>query len=137
MKADPTFLGFIGKLGSHYATNELSCYAFQVEAGETDVAIIRAFGLEPDYLDAENQVANQVCALLAHLGGEGAEFLQIPEGQDEINVILGYAVIFGVRLVLFVEHELKEGGGVEEIHLHVRPLNCWRRHDAPVVLVVG
>jgi hypothetical protein len=39
-----------------------------------------------------------------------------------------------VYSVIFVEHEWKDG--LQEIHLHVRPLNQWGE-DMPMVLTVG
>ena len=56
-----------------------------------------------------------ICAALAHLS-QGT-ILGVPEGEEEVNFILGVAG----DLVLFVEHEVE--GGKEEFHLHARPMS--------------
>jgi hypothetical protein len=72
---------------------------------------------------------------LSYLGSEeGFSVLDIPEGKEEVNLVLGYTVTAdGREIVLFVEHELEDG--VEEIHLHARRED-WDGDDVPMVLLM-
>ena len=76
-------------------------------------------------------LGNRVCAVLTYLQSrEGAWLLQIPEGKEEVNLILGY---LPEGEVLYLEHE-EEEGKEEEYHLHIRPEGFWDEDD-PVVVV--
>jgi len=134
VKVDQFFRNLISQIGSKYAEGDLRCYVFETAGagGVNDSAIMETFALN---LNTDRPDANKICPILAYLGGEGAGLLQIPEGQEEVNLILGYVYFMGIWFVLFVEHELEKD--VEEIHLHVRVLNCWKRNDTPMVLVMG
>ena len=62
---------------------------------------------------------SEICAILAHLGGEGISLLNIPKGHAELNIVLGHAEVDGKDLVFYVEREVEEG--VDRIHLHAEP----------------
>ena len=96
----------------------------------TDIEIIARFKVEPW---CHAHFDSGVLAVLAYLGGEGWSLLDIPAGDDEVNLILDYVEIEGRGYVAFIEHEIE--GGEEEIHLHVRPLNRWGYGDNPFVIV--
>ena len=127
---DDLFRRFVNDtVGSRYSTNGFSCGIMDPVSGvNNDDRIVRLFGF--------NVIADgtKVCAMLAYLGGEGWYVLDIPPGEEEVNLILGYVAINIDHLVLFVEHEIEDG--VEEIHLHARPLNKWGK-DAPMVAIIG
>jgi hypothetical protein len=72
--------------------------------------------------------------ILEYLGGEGISLLQIPDGKDVVNLILGYSELSpGVRYVLFVRHKMD----VEHVEYHMlaRPINHWRADETPMVIV--
>ena len=126
-RIDSAFRKFVDGVNLGYAAGDFACRLFQTtKGGSSDYAIQEALG--PCVVDA-----NRVCVLLDYLAGTGSSFLFIPPGEEEVNIILGYALVKGVHRVLFVEHEFEHG--VREIHLHARKLNEWG-DDAPMVIVV-
>ncbi len=73
-------------------------------------------------------------AVLAFLGSKaGLGLLAIPEGMDEINLIIGYMRKGQQTFVLYVEHEFEDGQ--REIHLHARPVDQWD-DDLPYALII-
>jgi hypothetical protein len=74
-----------------------------------------------------------VCALLRYLGLEGWEFLEIPEGKYEVEIVLGRILIEKKEFFLRVEHEL-EPGRKEEVHLHVKPIDGFIEKVKPNLL---
>lgn len=60
------------------------------------------------------------CAILAHLSNEGRSLLDIAEGEEEVNLVIGCTEKQGVIFILYVEHENERG--VDEIHLHAKPI---------------
>lgn len=58
---------------------------------------------------------DDVCAVLSYLGTpEGFKLLGIPEGKEEVNILLGFFTYGTKTLVLHIEHE-KENGKFPEI----------------------
>ena len=77
---------------------------------------------------------HMACALLAYLAKDGKDVLRIPGGYEEINVVLGYKVVDGRKLMFYVEHELERGR--EEYHLHARPVGRLRAVTVRVLVRV-
>lgn len=128
--ADPGFKVFIEWTGLRFNTagRDLKCSLFQAEEGESDSVIEkqmhRRFTADAPFF----------AAVLKFLGGEGSDLLAIPEGAEEVNLVLAYVVIPGGKVVLYVEHEL-EPGKEEEIHLHARrPSETHWNGEEPLVL---
>jgi hypothetical protein len=127
---DPEFQELLQSVGAQYASENLSCRLSQVGAGYADVSIITALNLAKK--DAGLNW-NHICAALSYLGGDGSSILEIPEGEEEVNVILGYSSgAGGINSVVFVEHEFEHE--VEEFHLHVRQIGQWNDRLGPMVL---
>jgi hypothetical protein len=68
---------------------------------------------------------NAVCTTLRYLGGDGKWLLDIPQGQTETNVFLGYVKLNHNRIVLYVEHEIENG--VDTIEIHAKAANHRER----------
>jgi len=113
-----------------YACGSLHFRMFDVQVDDpnSDDAMVATLGIQHD-LDGDT-----ACALLKYFGNEGWCHLAIPEGREEVNVVLGYAMVDGMVYVFYLEHELEHG--VEEVHLHVRELNQWDDDDMPLLVVV-
>ena len=110
VEIEPEFQEFIDTIGPQYKTTEnLICHTSSVEHGGKTIGELAGEDL---------LTGHQVCAILAHLGSGGSSFLKIPEGADEVNIILGPVIIDGARFVLFIEHEIEDG--VERISLHAK-----------------
>lgn len=116
VKIDEPFRDLLGNGEYTICADNVFC-VYQTEAGESvDDVIFRSVSTIGVSLHREH-----ICAFLVYLAtDEGAKLLVIPEGQDEVNIILGYTN----DLVFFVEHEMEHG--VEEFHLHARPRNRWK-----------
>ena len=99
----------------------------EAEKGISDKDIDILFAVSNE----EEDVTSFIFAVLFHLNGEdGQVALQIPEGDDETDVIICYIG----KDVVYLEHEL-EDGKEEEWHLHMRPKKEeWKR--APKVVTV-
>jgi hypothetical protein len=124
LKVEPGFALFLGN--EAWETKALMCRVYEMEVGISDPSIIRMLGITNE-IDRDD-----VRAVLTYLAINwvGKDTLEIPEGEEEVNLILGYQGGW----VFFIEHEL-EPGKEEEFHLHVRPKKeKWKR--APRVLVV-
>jgi hypothetical protein len=110
-----------------WAAAELRCQLFDAGVGVSDDSLIK------ESLGLSDFNRDNVCSALVLLATteEGKSALAIPEGQHEVNVILGYTK----TSVFFLEHEL-EPGKEEEFHLHVRPRKAaWKR--APRLLLIS
>lgn len=123
-RIDESFSKFIedGNLGENFSAVEREYYLFQTdEAFGSDTEIINKFNIN------ELMTPDELMADLNYLNEEGSKLLDIPEGEVEVNLILGYIndIETGGRLVIFVEHEYKAKDGREEIHFHCRPLDSW------------
>ena len=130
VKVDPEFQKFLDSGHKPTTHDTIKGEVFQTNHNSNrDDTIITEFGL--------GKLAPSVvviCSLLAYLGSdEGFSLLKIPKGEDEVNLILGYTIVEGVPYVLYIEHEFENG--VEEIHLHIRDLNRWRK-DTPMVAIL-
>ena len=110
VRMDPAFRKFIGSAGFGFALREpLACSVHKAEGG----------GEFEDLLGSSEELnRDQVCAILSYLTGDGWSLLEIPAGQEEVNLVVGYVYVDGNKYVLYVEHEMEEGKK-EEIHLHV------------------
>jgi hypothetical protein len=120
---DPGFMAIIGGQDA-LAREDLNCLVLEAEVGVSDESIIEEskVGFEP----------GKIRAAIFYLGRseDGEVALAIPQGEYEVNLILGYTDCS----VLFLEHEI-EDGKEEEYHFHIRPRKeKWKR--APRVLVV-
>jgi len=62
-------------------------------------------------LDAEH-----LCWILWEVLFFGYSLLDIPKGEEEVNILLGRVVIDGKALILGIEHEIENGE--EKIHFH-------------------
>lgn len=103
---------------------DLQCRLFQSEVeGNSDHHIMKSLNMLAT-LRSDN-----LALVLSYLGGPGSQLLHIPDGEDETNIIVGYAYIGGVCKVLYVEHEHGD-----EIHLHDKDLNRWGK-KTPMVVV--
>lgn len=78
---------------------------------------------------------DKVLAILSYLGRDGWHYLYIPEGQNEVNVLIGYIEIAGHSYILYVEHE-NEDGKTEEIHIHLATSNKSENDIVRVIKVV-
>lgn len=101
-------------------------FFMQVEENTGDLKI-RATLPVANLAEKDENVALR--ALLFLDSRHGTKFLSVPEGDDEMDVVLGYTE----DKVLYLEHELEEGK--EEYHLHLRPMNpAWKRRIWVLVL---
>ena len=82
-----------------------------------------------DYYSTKELVPNAALQLLGYLDSVGANILEIPAGEDEINIILGYAN----GVCYYVEHEFEDG--VDEIHLHARAVSREWGDDKPFIFI--
>jgi hypothetical protein len=128
---DWAFRAFLWSIGSGYATPDLVGVLYHIGMGTTDDEVIRELNDSQIVFDG-----HRVCGILAYLGGEvGSTILNIPEGEDAINVVVGYTNIKGTQYVLFVEHEFK--GGVDVIHLRARRFNQLGNDKCIMFLAFG
>jgi hypothetical protein len=111
--------------------DDLSCQLFSVPKGWNDGQIIAWISRNKGI----NLGGIKICAVLEYLGNEGSSLLDVPEGEKEVNLILGYTTVDGVPSVFFVEHEWEQI--VEEFHFHVKPMNKWNDDTTLLVLVVS
>ena len=80
-------------------------------------------------------VPQEICAMLRFLGEpEHEDLIAIPNGESEVNIILGYPSIQCTKRVLYLRHELENGVG--GIHLHVRDMNRWEDKTPKVLMIV-
>lgn len=126
-KIDPQFKKFVSnKYGQayEYEQDEAQYRLFETLPGlNTDRHIFdQIYGMAAAALGPQELMAN-----LEFLSQNFLEFLSIPEGQEELNFILGYAKDTDLNpmpcFVYFIEHEMENGQ--QEIHFHARPLNQW------------
>lgn len=101
-----------------WQSGEIDFEIFKAPAGVSDGEIIAA--LDPQIID-RNRI---FLALQILQSRNGSVVLNIPHGEEEVEVILGYTED---GCVVYLEHEL-EGGKDEEYHLHIRPQKTkWKR----------
>ncbi len=122
VKVDERFKEFLKPLGSTYNHTRIDAKLYQTDGG-TNESIKTIFGIDND-LDP-----NRLYAVVDHLSRAGFELLTIPEGEEEVNIIIGYAD----GVVYYVEHEFEDGE--REIHLHARPEGRHWGDDKPLILV--
>lgn len=72
---------------------------------------------------------DMVYSFLSGLAGDFRHLLDIPKGEEEVNMVCGW--VEDLEMVLFVEHEIEND--VEEIHLHARPPETLQKAKAKVV----
>ena len=112
IRVDQPVRMFLKSEGSGFALDEtLIC---DLDAGSEETNFSEILG------DRESLSVVQVCGILSYLGSkEGLSLLKIPEGWEEMNLLIGWIDIEkGRRFVLYVEHELEEGKE-EELHIHI------------------
>ncbi len=124
IKADPFFEEFLWKNGENFHDDAREYFLFKTDSSSnSDSIIMKEFEI------VEFSTPAELRATLEWLDGEGRYLLDIPEGQEETNFIIGYAIADNnrnnVQYVFYVEHEFEHGA--REIHLHVKTLDKW--HD--------
>ena len=130
LKIDPEFTEFIKSAGPTFSNPGMILDLFQTMPGKNEDGII------VPYLNIYQDIEpGEACAIIQFLDSpEGEKFLTIPEGEEEINIILGY---LGdeemVKKVIFIEHEFENG--VDEIHLHIRKLDKWGDNNPLVIKI--
>ena len=130
-KTDDFFGRFVNSQGEKFSDGPREYQLFQTgDDTRSDSAIISALNIcnfvTPGELRATMEYLNT---------DEGKKLLAIPQGEEEVNFILGYAKDENEKPhVLFVEHELEHGE--EEIHFHSRPLDRWRNDNPSGVVEV-
>jgi len=108
--------------GTRYATkSEMGCRFSGVNYGDVALGSLGSYMID----------GNELCALFAHLGGEGSSLLEIQKGSNEMNVVLGHGPVEGKDHVFYAEHEIEDG--VDRIHLHAEPPD--HREDGPKKVV--
>ena len=120
LKIDQGFQMFLDKdRRSDLFSDKERRYQFFQTTPETnqDGDIAELFGIE------ELSTPGEILANIEYLSRNMSEWLKIPEGQDEVNFILGYGYINGYPCVFYLEHELEDDK--PEIHLHVKRPNMW------------
>ncbi|MBP6883823.1 MAG: hypothetical protein KBC06_01155 [Candidatus Pacebacteria bacterium] len=129
-----TFEMFMKDLGHNYQAPEFVAKMFHSEGDETA-------GFWCKFTLAFNSPfePNKICAILNYLGSEdGSRVLDVPEGQTEINIILGYTMEDGGgAYVLYLTLKLRTNN-VKEIHLDAKSLSgegkLWSIHRPHVCL---
>ena len=124
LKVDARFDAFVKDHNPYeHLDNEFYCSLYQADGG-TDDSIRTQFGV------VKKLAPSKLHVVLKYLStDEGFALLDIPEEEDETNIILGYAD----GIVYYVEHEFEHG--VREVHLHARvALREWG-NDKPFVMV--
>lgn len=130
VRIDPIFQECICGISTEFVENYLICYVFQTSPeNNSDDSINELLEMR----QIKKFDANHTFAILAYLGNEDRSLLEIPKGESKVNIVLGYTVVDNVQYVLYIEHTNE--GGVDEIHLHAREVNCWEK-ETPMVLVV-
>lgn len=120
LKIDQGFQMFLDKdRRSDLFSDKERRYQFFQTTPETnqDGDIVEIFNVE------ELSTPGEILANIEYLGRNMQEFLCIPEGQDEVNFILGYGCVNNTPCVFYLEHELE--GDNPEIHLHMKRPNMW------------
>jgi hypothetical protein len=124
LKIDSLFEKFVKDHNPHeHHDDEFYCSLYQTDGG-TDDSIRTEFGI------TRTLTPSVLHVVLKYLStDEGFALLEIPQGEEETNIIIGYAD----GIVYYVEHEFEDG--VREIHLHARvALREWG-NDKPLVMV--
>lgn len=99
------------------------CSFYQTKGG-TNASIMSEFGV------TTTLTPNMLHVVLRFFSSDGGfAFLKIPDGDDEIHLIIGYAE----SVIYYVEHAYKKG--IRTVHLGARSaLREWR-NEKPLVMV--
>jgi hypothetical protein len=124
LMVDAQFEKFVkGHNPYEHLDTEFYCSLYQTDGGAND-SIRTQFGA------VSTLTASKLHVMLQYLStDEGFTLLDIPSGEHQTNIIIGYAD----GIVYYVEHTFADG--VREIHLHARiALREWGS-DKPFVAV--
>ena len=120
VKIDNQFHEFAVSIGPRYSIKGFSGSVHQTRGGSS-ADIVKAFELQ-------RLTPEHIFVLLHYLNMDGSHLLEIPKGEDEANIILG----FSNGVCYYVEHEFEND--VDEIHLHARPATRDWGADKPLVI---
>ena len=127
------FMG--GSEGTYQIGNAFRCIIWQTEDAENNDQFISSVLNVVDNIEPE-----ELCAFLVFLGREAYSILDIPEGKDEVHLILGYFDVEEEETPIpdykpfVVEHEFEHG--VDSVHQHVYERDSWKQDEFPMVLTV-
>lgn len=121
---DNGFLDVLRSIGNIWETKkEITCQLLQVASGTSDPELLASTIKKNIVIQLPSDI-HEVCAILRFFGRDGWSFLDIPDGEEETKIILGY--VTSIMKYLEMEHEL-EHGSVEQVHLHAQDFRAERR----------
>lgn len=120
VKIDERFRAFFKPLDQGISFATLFCRVVGTNGIDADIRAL--YGIRLQLMPC------MAYSMLQYLHNGGARLLDIPKGEEEVNIILGYAG----DIVYYVEREMEDGE--DEIHLHARPARDWG-DDRPMAFV--